>query len=142
MRQLVHNCVECLECGEILVSHHRHDYKTCSCPNHTTVDGGLSYLRYGGMNMEMVKAKPVYADDDFELIRNKFQWGTYGKTGKDPLKYVVLKNMTNDHINKILAYMITRMSPVAAELFSRELRYRRENNIWIKDEHDEHDERS
>ena len=30
-------------------------------------------------------------------------WGTYGKTGEDPLKWVVLKNMSDEHITAILA---------------------------------------
>jgi hypothetical protein len=28
--------------------------------------------------------------------------GTFGKSGKDPLKYVILKNMSDDHIRAIL----------------------------------------
>lgn len=43
--------VQCLGCGEILVSQHVHDYQRCSCANSTFVDGGAVYSRYGGMNM-------------------------------------------------------------------------------------------
>jgi hypothetical protein len=31
-----------------------------------------------------------------------FKWGTRGKDGKQPLKFVVLKDMTTDHIEAIL----------------------------------------
>jgi hypothetical protein len=29
-------------------------------------------------------------------------WGTFGKTGKEPLKWVILKNMSDEHIQAIL----------------------------------------
>lgn len=40
----------CLQCGKILVSYHRHDFRTCGCPNETMVDGGDDYFRYGGVD--------------------------------------------------------------------------------------------
>ena len=71
-KQLVHNSVTCLECGETLVSFHTHDYKTCSCENETMVDGGLSYGRYGGKDLSKVKTNYVYDDDKIEVIREVF----------------------------------------------------------------------
>ena len=47
--------VKCLECGVILESTYRWDYKTCKCPNQTMVDGGNDYLRYGGKDMSKVE---------------------------------------------------------------------------------------
>lgn len=47
--------IQCLECKKILVSFHRHDYKTCSCPNETMIDGGHDYLRYGGKDMKKIQ---------------------------------------------------------------------------------------
>lgn len=47
--------VKCLECGVVLSSEHRHDYKTCKCPNQTMVDGGNDYLRYGGKDLNKVE---------------------------------------------------------------------------------------
>ena len=46
--------VKCLECGVVLDSIFRHDYKTCECPNETMVDGGDDYLRYGGKDLKKV----------------------------------------------------------------------------------------
>lgn len=46
--------VKCLECGVVLESRYRHDYKTCKCPNETMVDGGEAYLRYGGKDLKKV----------------------------------------------------------------------------------------
>ncbi len=47
--------VLCLDCGWMRVSHNRHDYVTCPCPNETMVDGGNDYLRYGGVDMKRIQ---------------------------------------------------------------------------------------
>ena len=41
-RQL--NCVQCHECGDIILSKHRHDFRFCVCTN-VAVDGGAAYIR-------------------------------------------------------------------------------------------------
>lgn len=38
------NRAQCLRCGEVLESLHRHDFRTCSCGN-LSVDGGEDYLK-------------------------------------------------------------------------------------------------
>ena len=43
--------VQCLSCGEVLISKDVHDFQRCSCTNQTFVDGGAEYYRYGGRNM-------------------------------------------------------------------------------------------
>lgn len=47
--------VKCLACGQILISKHRHDYRTCGCPQNTMVDGGDEYTRTGGKEMAKVQ---------------------------------------------------------------------------------------
>lgn len=47
--------VLCLDCGKILVSYNRHDYKTCGCPNDTMIDGGTEYFRCGGKDLKRVQ---------------------------------------------------------------------------------------
>ena len=37
-----------------------------------------------------------------ESVRDWMVWGTYGKSGREPLKWVTLKNMSNEHIQAIL----------------------------------------
>jgi len=39
---------------------------------------------------------------DCKPVREWMIWGTYGKSGKDPLKWVILKNMSDEHIRAIL----------------------------------------
>jgi len=132
-RRLVLNKVLCKQCGTQLVSYHRHDYKTCGCSNQTMVDGGLSYLRYGGMDMEQVESIPVYMDEPYEKVREAFHWGTYGKEGKGPLKYVPLSSMSNAHILKVASLMTGKMEPWLENLFTKEKAYRKENKIWVEE---------
>lgn len=42
--KIIKNQAQCLICGEIIESTHRHDYVTCKCGN-LSVDGGKDYLR-------------------------------------------------------------------------------------------------
>jgi len=41
---IVQNAVNCLSCGDLIVSKHRHDFVTCTC-GAISVDGGQEYLR-------------------------------------------------------------------------------------------------
>lgn len=34
--------------------------------------------------------------------RESLMWGTFGKSGKDPIKYIFLKDLESDHIKNIL----------------------------------------
>ena len=104
MKQLVYNSVTCLECNETIVSYHRHDYVTCSCPNEAMVDGGTAYLRYGAKNMSKIKIFAVYTDDDFELVRKYATRGSRGKDGKDPLSWIAICDMDDDHLEAVLDY--------------------------------------
>lgn len=47
--------IKCLKCGKVMESHHRHDFNMCECDNETFVDGGVDYLRFGGMDMEYIQ---------------------------------------------------------------------------------------
>ena len=48
------NSAKCLNCGDVLVSVHVHDFVTCSCFENKEgntgifIDGGDEYCRYGG----------------------------------------------------------------------------------------------
>ena len=90
--------------GTILESMHRHDYVTYTDANglEYMVDGGLDYLRRNLHDDAPYEELSVYADDPHELIREVFKWGTRGKDGNQPLKYVPLKDLTSDHIEAIL----------------------------------------
>jgi hypothetical protein len=50
--------LQCLDCGEIVVSLHRHDWRSCKCGK-VFIDGGRDYVRYGGdaQNMKHVTVR-------------------------------------------------------------------------------------
>ena len=103
-KQLIYNSVTCLECGETLVSNYTHDFKTCSCPQQTSVDGGLSYGRYSGKDLSKVQTNYLYDDAPFEVIREYLMRGSRGKNGDEELKYVKLKNIDDAWLQAIIVY--------------------------------------
>lgn len=104
MKQIVYNSVTCLDCLKTIVSNHVHDYNTCGCPNEATVDGGTAYLRYGAKDMRKISAHTVYADDDFQLVRQYAKRGGRGPNGDQPLTWIPLCDMTDDHLAAVLEY--------------------------------------
>ena len=89
--------------GTQIVSRHRHDYKEYidTITGDTYVlDGGTEYIR---MSINEVPATPgfVYVDDPHELKRQCKVWGTYGKKGDEPFRYISVAEMEDAHL-KIL----------------------------------------
>lgn len=109
--------------GTVIESIHRHDF-VCHVDKITgleyCVDGGKSYLRRVGGNDYTELS--VSTDDSFEVIRNEFKWGTYGKDGNSSLHYIPLKNMETEHIKAILDECA--IEPWVRELFVEELSLR------------------
>lgn len=131
--QLVYNGGTCLVCKETIASYARHDFVTCSCGN-LSIDGGLAeYSRVicGGGPHSLNK---VYANDPFKIVRQYATRGARGKDGKQPLKWIPLCDMTNGHLEAVIEYGGPAWH---LELISKELQYRRENNIYIPDEDEE-----
>ena len=86
--------------GAILQSKHRYDFVQDEQGNF--IDGGITgYIRTGGPK-EGWENLCVYSDDLHEKKRDSFYWGTYGKNGDNPVKYVLLKNLETDHIEAII----------------------------------------
>jgi len=104
MKQIVYNSITCDECGETIVSYHRHDYKTCGCPNEAMVDGGTEYLRYGAKNMSKIKQFAVYTEDDFEIVRSHATRGSRGKDGTEPLSWIAICDMDDEYLEAVLDY--------------------------------------
>ena len=116
MRQLVYNAVKHLECGETIVSYHRHDMKHCSCGG-AMVDGGTDYARYGGFNIEKIS---IYADDDFELVRKYATRGSRGPNGD--LSWIAICDMDDDYLEAALDYGGPDWH---LELIKKEIEYRK-----------------
>lgn len=134
LEQIILNRVQCRECGEVLTSYNRHDYKTCSCTNETMVDGGTEYQRYGGLNLDLVdRSSTIYLSDDHMMNRSAAHWGNRGKDGRSPLSYKSVEEMSNDHIINILLDMGGKIAPWMEDIFDKEILYRINNNIKIDD---------
>ena len=127
-KQLIYNSVKCLNCGEVLISHHRHDYKTCSCENKTMVDGGLEYLRFGGKDLSFIETNCLYDDEPFEVIREYIFRGGRGVNGDEPLKYVLLKDINDEWLGAIIDYEnCIRPNNKYLKYYNKELEYRKLN---------------
>lgn len=111
--------------GTIIESRNRHDYVSYVDANGHTymVDGGKDYLRRNLVPDAPAEELSVYSDDEHSVIREAMSWGTYGKEGKDPFHYVVLKDMTSEHILGCLKN-VPNMVPSYRDSFKRELQFR------------------
>ena len=112
LKRIILNRVQCRECGEVLTSYNRHDYKTCGCTNETMVDGGTDYQRYGGLNLDLVDtSSTIYLSDDHAMNRSAAHWGNRGKDGRSPLSYKSIADMSNTHIDNIIKDMEGKIIP-------------------------------
>lgn len=119
--------------GTRLQSYSRHDYKEHVDSTNGKiymVDGGLDYIRRSA-NGDEVDAS-VFLDDEYMLVREQVTWGTYGKNGDQPLRYIPVSEMSNDHIQAVLDTQ-TRIYPALREVLIMELEYRIENMIEVRD---------
>jgi hypothetical protein len=111
--------------GTILESRHRHDYVTYVDKNgkEYMVDGGLDYLRRNLHDDAPYEELSVYDDAPYALVREVFKWGTRGKDGKQPLKFVPLKDLTTEHIEAILDTQ-SHIADYVRKIFISELNFR------------------
>ena len=108
--------------GTVLVSRSVHDYKQHVDKNGKTyvIDGGLEYIRSSVNGDE--KYIVYTLDDAHDIVRDLVKWGTYGKKGDQPLKYVSVAEMTTEHIEAVLENC--NIHPNLKIVFERELNYR------------------
>ena len=127
--QIIRNAIKCPD-GTILESKHRHDYKA-HIDRVTTeryaVDGGLDYFR-GSINKVQPEYLHVTTEDPFEVQREAFTWGSYGKNGDEPKHYIKLMDMQTEHIKAILDTQWQIEGTYVEKLFQQELEYRKDTN--------------
>jgi len=129
MRGIACNRVKCLICNDVIESRYRHDYVTCRC-GAVAVDGGYSYLKRSGSDWEEMS---VYLEDGHEKVREVFKRGSYGKDGDQPLHYILLKDMTDDHLANTINYCNQTRDRTFLALYEGEVEYRKENGIVIQE---------
>ena len=113
--------------GTVLHSQHRHDYVTHTDANgkEYMLDGGCEYIRCSANGDEEMLT--VYTDDDHEVIRGSAMWGTYGKDGYQPFKYVTVSQMSTEHLQACLDTQKKTMRPAMYKVMQNELEYRDES---------------
>ena len=119
--------------GTILVSQHRHDYVTHTDKNGSfyMLDGGLDYYRYSSPGDHVFIQ--LTDEDPFEDIRLVFTRGSRGKNGDQPLKWIPLCEMTDEHLKATYQYCLERGQTEYLDLYLLEMDYRELHKIEIKD---------
>ena len=121
--------------GTILQSRSRHDYieyKDEVSGEIYILDGGLDYQRTS-INDVPAKNLALYTSDPHSCVRDKFSWGTYGRDGLQPKKYVLLKDLTDEHIAAILRTQ-THLPAEMQKVFKDELQFRDANDCNITEQ--------
>ena len=123
--RLVRNAIRTPD-GTVLESWHVHDYKTHADENGEVymVDGGLEYLRRSYNENFPSEELSVYLEDGHEVVREVATWGSHGKNGDEPLKYILIKGMSEEHIQNCLNNCY-RMHPHYRVAFENELQWRK-----------------
>lgn len=132
--QIIRNAIQTPD-GTILESFHRNNYATHIdriSGEEYMVDGGMDYLRRYINEVPAVELS-VTTNDSFEVQREAFRWGTFGKGGKSNYKRVKLAEMSNDHILAILETQWHIRGTYVEKLMKDELQYRTEHDVFIRD---------
>ncbi len=139
MLYCVYNAIQTPD-GTVLWCQTNHDYKT-----HLDVVSGEFYMNDGtGFCIRRSTNKVPYIDkskwfssDDPDNslleIRDYPFWGTYGKTGNEPKKFIALSKMTDEHIENILSTQWHIRHSIVEIIFLTEQKYRKQNKIRIKE---------
>lgn len=122
---IVYNAIKTPD-GTVISSRFRHQYVTHIDANGKMymVDGGLDYLRRSGHNDE--EELSLTHESPFDQIREHFTWGTYGKSGKEIIKFIPLKDLEEEHIINIIES--PTIFEITKELMTKELEYRKANS--------------
>ncbi len=120
MTHLLVNKWRCKD-GTILNSRSRHDYVDHYDVNgeYYMLDGGISYIRHSG-NMDPMC---IYSTDPHEKIRDNFEWGSYGRNGDEELHYILLKDLTDEHLAAITRTQ-THLAEHVTKVFTDEVKFR------------------
>lgn len=67
-------------------------------------------------------------------IREIFQWGTYGKSGNETLRYIYLKDISDNHLVNIIAHLCSHAgNDRTLGLMQNERAYRTIKGISVPD---------
>lgn len=89
---VIRSRAQCVKCGNIIESRHRHDFVSCSCGT-IFLDGGLDYIRCGFKDrtdiVMMTETRPKTREEVLEDIkRYETYWGDWGKMTTSAREYL------------------------------------------------------
>lgn len=127
------NCASCLSCGDILKSHHRHDFVSCSCGK-IGVDGGREYIRRVG-SLEHILELSIYSSVSHVVAREILERGSRGKDGDQPLTWIPLCEISDDYLVNLLDYQEKSgyTETIDYKFQKMEQQYRLDNNITVEE---------
>jgi hypothetical protein len=109
--------------GTLLRSRHRHDFVSHTDENGKRyfLDGGMAYIRSSAHGDE--RFATYYQNDPHDVLREYVDWGSYGKNGDEPLRYIKVKDMETGHLEAVID-MLVDGEPLKP-IFENELEYRK-----------------
>lgn len=129
-RFIVYNAIRTPD-GTILESKHVHDYVSHTDANgeYYFTDGGSEYLRRS-INKISAEDLSLYSDAPFEQLREVIVRGSRGKSMDEPLKYVILKDIEDEHLQAIIDYEeLNRPTNKYLTFYKQEKEFRDENKL-------------
>lgn len=124
---ILQNAAYCLKCDTYIISTHVHDYRSCNCGN-IAVDGGNEYLKRSVAEKEDFIDYSLSTESIPEEIRAKLLWGSRGKDGTEPLKFLPIGQRDTEHLEAILKTQ-TQINDLYKTAIRTELRIRKIENI-------------
>jgi hypothetical protein len=116
---IVQNAVNCLSCGDLIVSKHRHDFVTCTC-GAVSVDGGQEYLRRVGDFANSVELSWSLPDELYRSCADAVEEARNTGRNKFGIANAVMRTLREagkivaDHEQRILAHN-PRMDEIMVE---------------------------
>jgi hypothetical protein len=103
-------------------SNHVHDFVTFPIDNsfpdsYGFIDGGCSYVRTN-VSTDLVEDYCLFENSTDDEVFQKLLWGTYGKSGKEEYKLVLIKDCTKEHLEAILKTQ-QPLSPLYTRIINR-----------------------
>ena len=101
--KVIANMARCKLCKDEIWSKHVRDFVTCECGT-VSIDGGISEYswKYGGDNLENIS---IYSNEPYSKLRHYILRGSRGKYGNEPLKYITLAQMNDEHLLNTIKFM-------------------------------------
>ncbi|CAH7351561.1 hypothetical protein VCHA53O466_40123 [Vibrio chagasii] len=116
--------------GTMLISRSQHDYSEYIDANGDTyiLDGGSDYQRISINKVPMID-RSIRRSDGHEVIRQHVTWGSYGKDGTEPLHFIAVKDLEDEHIQNILTNCSRSISHKFKTLLEEEQVFRKQKTF-------------